>query len=46
MDYMKYFKNLKPHISVLFIYSHYDTIVLAQEVFEFFNECRGQKETC
>ena len=46
IDYLSIFKKLNINLPVLFIFSHFDGIVPAEEVFEFYNAHRGPKDFC
>lgn len=43
LDYLDIFRRIPPHLSILFIFSHYDQIVPTAEIFEFYNCYRGSK---
>ena len=46
IDYLSIFKRLNSNMTVLFIFSHFDGIVPAEEVFKFYNAYKGPKNFC
>lgn len=46
IDYLSVFKKLTPHLSILFVFSNFDSVVPANEVLEFYNSYTGPKDLC
>ena len=44
IDYLSILKKLNNNLPILFVFSNYDTIVPAQEVFDFYNKYQGPKD--